>query len=300
MKVPGNSNSARSPPIGPSQATPWKRRRHGPMPWRLAISWTTMKPMLWRLPAYFAPGFPSPTRSSIGIVPRQQTSLLLGRGGSRCRARSGTRSTWGSARRAFGRRAGSCGGSGGSGSGSSCFGGGLDFFRIARRRHDRDQGDVAGGDDAHAFRQGDVAQMLGIVDIELADVDVDAGRNGVGAAAHLDGGGDDADRGALAEPHEVHMQRQVANRIELEVAGNDAMLHAVDLDVMNGGEKTPGIDAVVQIGVIERDRQRRLAVAIDDSGNAAGTTFCPGGPLACPRTRRRLDQIDGRHDDILV
>ena len=73
-----------------------------------------------------------------------------------------------------------------------------------------------------------------------------------------------------------------------------------DLDVMNGGEETPGIDAVVQIGIVERDRQRRLAVAIDDPGNAAGTTFGPGGPLACPRTRRRLDQIDGRHGDILV
>src|SRR3984885_7723421 len=296
MKVPGNSNSARSPPIGPSQATPWKRRRHGPMPWRLAISWTTMKPMLWRLPAYFAPGFPSPTRSSIDVVLRQQTSLLVGCGGSRCRAGSGTRGTWGSARRAFGRRAGSCGGCGGCGGSGGCFGGGLDFFRIARRRHNRDQGDVAGGDDAHAFRQGDVAQMLGIVDIELAAVAGDAGRDGVGAAAHLDGVGDDADRaaalharrllgvpdvdrnvdadgGALAQPHEIHMQRQVAHRTELEVARDDAMLHAVDLDVMNGGEKTPGIDAVVQIGVVERDRQRRLAVAIDDSGNAAGTTF---------------------------
>jgi hypothetical protein len=69
---------------------------------------------------------------------------------------------------------------------------------------------------------------------------------------------------------------------------------------MNGRQKMPSIDAVVQIGIVERDRQRRLAVAIDDSGNAAGTTFGPGGPLACPRTRRRLDQIDGRNDDILV
>src|SRR5580658_4562703 len=161
--------------------------------------------------------------------------------------------------------------------------------------------------------------MLGIVDLELADIDVDAGWNGVGAAAHLNGVSDDADRtaafdagrlvgvsdmdrnvdadgGALAESHEIHMQRQVAHGIELEVAGNHAMLHAVDLDVMNGRQKTPGIDAVVQIGIVERDRQRRLAVAIDDSGNAAGTTFCPGGPLAGPRTRRRLDQIDGRHD----
>src|SRR5580704_889796 len=184
MKVPGNNNSARSPPIGPSQATPWKRRRHGPMPWRLAISWTAMKPMLWRLPAYFSPGFPSPTRSSIGVVPRQQTSLLLGGGGTRCRAWGSTRRcTWGST----GSR-GRCGG--------GSFGLGLHFFRVARRRHHRDQGDVAGGDDTHAFRQGDVAQMLGIVDLELTDVDIDAGRDGIGAAAHLDGVGDDADRAA--------------------------------------------------------------------------------------------------------
>src|SRR5580704_14026778 len=277
------------------------------MPWRLAISWTTMKPMLWRLPAYFAPGFPSPTRSSIGVVLRQQTSLLLGCGGSRRRARgSARRRAWGSARsRAFGRRTGRCGGGGRGGCGGSSFGLGLHFFRIARRRYHRDERDVAAGNGAHAFRQGDVAQVLGIVDLELAHINVDAGRNGVGAAAHLDGVGDDADRaaalhagrlvgipdmdrnvdadgGALAEPHEVDMQWQVAHRIELEVAGNDAMLHAVDLDIMDGGEKTPGINAVVQIGIVERDRQRRFAVAIDDSGNAAGTTFCPGGPLACP------------------
>ncbi len=44
----------------------------------------------------------------------------------------------------------------------------------------------------------------------------------------------DADRRALAKPHEVHVQRQIAHGIELEIAGNDAMLHAVDFDVMDG------------------------------------------------------------------
>src|SRR5208282_5706145 len=29
-------------------------------------------------------------------------------------------------------------------------------------------------------------------------------------------------------------------------------------------------------------------------------TLCPGGPLAGPWTRSRLDQIDGRHDVVLV
>ena len=94
---------------------------------------TAMKPMLWRLPAYFAPGFPSPTRSSIGVVPRRQTSLLLGCGGSRCRAGSSTRRrAWGSARsRAFGRRTGRCGGGSRGRCGGGSFGLGLHFFRIA-------------------------------------------------------------------------------------------------------------------------------------------------------------------------
>src|SRR5262249_1491032 len=110
----------------------------------------------------------------------------------------------------------------------------------------------------------------------------------------------DADGGILAEPHEVDMQRQIAHGIELEVARDDAVLHAVDLDVMNGGEEVPGVNALAQFVIIKRDRQRRLAVAIDDSGDAAGTTFGPGGPLACPRTRLRLDRLDGSHDGSFV
>ena len=115
------------------------------------------------------------------------------------------------------------------------------------------------GDDADRAAALDAGRLVGVHDV---DRDVDA------------------DGRALAEPHEIHMQRQIAHGIELEIAGNDAVLHAVDLDVVNGREKMPGIDALVQIGVVERDRQRRLAVAIDDSGYAAGATFCPGGPLA--------------------
>src|SRR5271170_67698 len=108
--------------------------------------------------------------------------------------------------------------------------------------------------------------MLGVIDVKAADVDVDGRWNGVGAAAHLDGMRDDrngaaafdarrllgvlhmdrnvdADRRALAEPHEVNMQRKIANGIELEVARNDAMLHAVDLNVMNSRQEMPGIDS---------------------------------------------------------
>ena len=58
------------------------------------------------------------------------------------------------------------------------------------------------------------------------------------------------------------------------------MLVAVDLDVMDGGEEVPGIDALAQFGMVERDRQRGLVLTIDYSRHAAGATFCPGGPLA--------------------
>jgi len=142
-------------------------------------------------------------------------------------------------------------GSGSAAAAAGCFGGGLNFFRIARRRHYRDQGNVAGGDDTHAFRQGDVASGAWKVDLKLADVDVMP--VGMASARQRTSmvwvtmltvpprftpgdcsafltwiGNIDADGGALAEPHEIHMQRQVAHRVELEVAGNNAMLHAVD------------------------------------------------------------------------
>src|SRR5262245_62017562 len=38
------------------------------MPWRLAIAWTALKPILCRLPAWREPGLPSPTKSSMGAI----------------------------------------------------------------------------------------------------------------------------------------------------------------------------------------------------------------------------------------
>src|SRR5262245_48218424 len=57
------------------------------MPWRLAISWTAMKPMLCRLPAWREPGLPSPTKSSMGaiavvVVPAHPISSLVEIGSS--------------------------------------------------------------------------------------------------------------------------------------------------------------------------------------------------------------------------
>ena len=164
--------------------------------------------------------------------------------------------------------------------------------------------------------------MLRIVDLELGDVDLDVIRNLLrldhdvdrmgdhvhGAAAlhagcrfgidHTNWNGD-ADHRALAEPHEIHVQWVVADRIELEVARDDAVLLAVDLKVIDRGQKPAGIDLLPQVGVIERNGDGGLGIAVDHTWYSASATLRPGGPLACLRTRRRLDFLDGRHDSIL-
>src|SRR5262249_40567784 len=97
------------------------------------------------------------------------------------------------------------------------------------------------------------------------------------------------------EPQEVDVHRQIPDRIELKIARDHPMLGAVDLELVDAGEKAPGIDALPELGVIDRDIHRRLAVAVDHAGYAAGSTLCPGGPLAGPCARRRLHLFDGRH-----
>src|SRR5262249_61245540 len=73
-------------------------------------------------------------------------------------------------------------------------------------------------------------------------------------------------------------------------------LGTVDVELVDGGEKAPGIDALLEIGVIDRDVERRLAVAVDHARHAAGATLGAGGALAGPRPRRRLHLLDGpRH-----
>src|SRR5204863_9940564 len=86
----------------------------------------------------------------------------------------------------------------------------------------------------------------------------------------------------------------VAQRIEMEVARNHAVLLALELDVVKRGGEAAGQDALAQVAVVDRDGHRGLVVAVDHSGNSPGATLCPGGPLAALRTRGRLQFLDGR------
>ena len=118
---------------------------------------------------------------------------------------------------------------------------------------------------------------------------------GDASAVHDVQGNADADGGAFAEPHEIDMDREVAHRIEMEVARNHAVLLALEIDVVNRGQEPAGQDALAQFGIVDRDGDGGLVVAIDHSGHSPGATLCPGGPLAALRTCGRLQFLDGRH-----
>src|SRR4030095_4996717 len=121
---------------------------------------------------------------------------------------------------------------------------------------------------------------------------LDAGR---GFAVHDMQGNADADRRAFTEAHEIDMQREVTNGVEVGVARNHAVLLAREIDFVNRGQEAAGQDALAQFLVVDRNGHGGLVVAVDHSGHSPGATLCPGGPLAALRTRGRLQFLDGRH-----
>src|ERR1700750_3041219 len=105
----------------------------------------------------------------------------------------------------------------------------------------------------------------------------------------------DANGRAFAEAQEVHMQREILDRIEREIAWDHAVLLAVQIDIEQGGEEVARKDALTDGLVVDRDRNGRLVVTVYFCRHAASTTFSPSGPLAGLRTSGRLQFLDGRH-----
>src|SRR5438309_2097467 len=91
------------------------------------------------------------------------------------------------------------------------------------------------------------------------------------------------------------MDREIAHRIEMEVARDHAVLLALEIDVVNRGEEPAGQDARPQFSILDRNGRGGLVVAVYHSRHSAGATLCPCGPLAACRTRGRLQFLDGRH-----
>src|SRR5262249_51297326 len=96
------------------------------------------------------------------------------------------------------------------------------------------------------------------------------------------------------------MDGHVADRIDLEIAGDHPVLGAVHVDVVKACQELAGVDSLAQFRMIERNVERGLVVPIDHAGHPARAAYGPGGPLAGPRTCRRLDFLDGRHFVFLI
>src|SRR4029079_12055217 len=133
-------------------------------------------------------------------------------------------------------------------------------------RHHGNERHVVTADHLDVWRQGDVAQVLRVVDLQPGNIDIDRFRNGLGRADHVDRVIDDVDGAAALDarrligvehvdrylhanfcafgnPHEVDMHGQVVDRVELEVARNDAVLRPIDIEIVERGEKAPRVNA---------------------------------------------------------
>ena len=95
------------------------------------------------------------------------------------------------------------------------------------------------------------------------------------------------------------MHGPVGDDVELIVAREHALLAPFHLEFEDRGEKVAGVDELVDVPEVDRDRFGLHAAAIDDGGNAAFATNGAGGPLACPAARHGRELFGRCHDDVL-
>src|SRR4249919_647421 len=93
----------------------------------------------------------------------------------------------------------------------------------------------------------------------------------------------------LAHAQEVHMNGEVANRVELHVARDLPRLLAVEVEHEDRALKVPGVELLSDGLVVHVNDLRRRLVAIQDSGNAPFAARRPGAALAGARPRPGLE-----------
>ena len=181
-----------------------------------------------------------------------------------------------------------------------------------------DEGQVFGRGRLGAVRQLDVIDMNRRADVQIGHRRFDRIRDrvrrnqqfdrvldDVDRAAALHAGGflladhvhrnHDLDRLALGEPQEIHVDGEIANRVELVIARDGAGLLAVDLDLEDRGEEVAGEDQPLGFVEIEGDSGGRLTGSIDHRGYFALASNGPGGPLAAPVARHGRDLLHIAH-----
>ena len=91
------------------------------------------------------------------------------------------------------------------------------------------------------------------------------------------------------------MDRPVGDDVELIVARQDTLLAAVDVELENRGQEVAGVDELVELLEVDRNRLGLFAAAINDAWNAAFATNRAGGPLAYPAARHGRELLDRCH-----
>src|SRR4029079_9907002 len=191
-------------------------------------------------------------------------------------------------------------------------GGGRRSF-LSGAANDGRHGEVSlGGGWLYAFRPLDRRNVDAVTDLEAGQIHIEMLGDGVGRAADrnfvahdvqdtaaLDAGGGgfvqeahrnlDGDQRMLAHAHEIAMDGNVANVIDLHLAGDDARFGSIQVEYENRALKVTGVELLRDGPVVHVDDLWRRLVAIQDSGNAPLTARRPCAAFAGARPRPGLE-----------
>src|SRR5262249_22006680 len=99
----------------------------------------------------------------------------------------------------------------------------------------------------------------------------------------------------FAKSQKIDVNGQILDRVELKVARDHPVLGAVDIEIVDGGEKAAGIDALLELGMIDRDVQGRFTIAVNHARHASTAKQRPSGAPTGELARRRLHLLGRRH-----
>ena len=77
----------------------------------------------------------------------------------------------------------------------------------------------------------------------------------------------DVDPRRTAHTHEIDMRRKIANGIDLDLARDNALLLAVDVEQIDRRKEMPGLIVLQHILVFQRHICRRGLAAVNDAGD---------------------------------
>ena len=99
--------------------------------------------------------------------------------------------------------------------------------------------------------------------------------------------------------HELGFAREVADRVLLQVARQDTMALATDLQVDQVREEARLFQKLVELALLQLNGKRIFLVAVDNGGNEPLATRSPGGPLTDPIAHAGVQRGNVSHASLL-